>query len=251
MVKLMATTSETIAATASRINETGARFMMHPESNDLGAQAGYRNPFEFYCIGRGGVLGDVDADVVVSAFGYFAPSLVRRYWESGREVQSPRDGAVLFARSCADWGRKHLATTKGLERLAELGEKIIDAAEPAALALFTGWRAEPLPEDGPGRAYQVLHVLREFRGSAHLVAVLAAGLTPFQAHTAKEGAVGAKQFGWRTEVSDIAGATERLARAEELTDELVMTAFSALTPTEGDEFVALVDAAHKDAMREG
>jgi hypothetical protein len=245
----MATPMETVSATASKINEAGARFMLHPESNALGAEVGFSHPFEFYCTGRGGVLGDVDADVVVSAFGYFAPGLVQRFWTSGCAVQPPRAAAQLFARSCTDWGRKHLATTKGLERLAELGEKVIDAAEPAALALFTGWRAEPLPDDGPGRAYQVLHVLREFRGSAHLVAVLAAGLTPFQAHAAKHGAEGAKQFGWKTEIVDIAGTAERIARAEDLTDELVAPAFASLNSTESDEFIALVDAAHADAAK--
>src|SRR5215470_9338222 len=40
--------------------------------------------------GRGGALGDVDAAVVDSALGYFAPSVVAKHWDSGRAIVSPR-----------------------------------------------------------------------------------------------------------------------------------------------------------------
>ena len=121
-----------------------------------------------------------------------------------------------------------------------------------------GGRREPLDLKGSeygfsgaydphGRAYQVLHVLREHRGSAHIVAVLAAGLTPFQAHYGKLGEDGLKSFGWRdwrTELLDIAGLEDRLGRAEALTNELITPAFATLNNDEADEFAALVDAAH-------
>ncbi len=106
------------------------------------------------------------------------------------------------------------------------------------------WLYLPLASDPEGRAYQVLHVLREHRGSAHIVAVLAAGLTPFQAHFGKLGEDGLKNFGWRdwrSELLDIAGLEDRLGRAEALTTELITPAFAALTADEGDEFAALVE----------
>lgn len=239
-------TADVVAATAPLITEIGSRFMLNPQSNEIGAAAGFTHPFQFYATGRGGVLGDVDADVIISAFGFFAPGLVRKFWESGSNVMSPRAAGALFATSAQAWGRAHLAGVEGLDRLAELGEKVTDAADASALALFAGWRAEPLPEDAAGRAYQVLHVLREHRGSAHIVAVLASGLSPFEAKVGKDGS-GAKSFGWadwKEDLLDISAVQTKLARAERLTDELVGPAYSSLTAEESAEFVELVSRVH-------
>ena len=38
--------------------------MLHQETMARAAENGYDNPFAFYFAGRGGVLGDVDAEVV-------------------------------------------------------------------------------------------------------------------------------------------------------------------------------------------
>lgn len=237
--------AELARATAAPINAIGAKFMLIPETNDIGAELGFSHPFAFYTAGRGGVLGDVDADVIISAFGFFAPSLIRKFWDSSKAVMSPRQAGSAFAGAAQTWGRRHLSGVDGLERLSELGEKIIEAADLSALALFAGWRSEPLAADAPARAYQVLHVLREHRGSAHIVAVLATGLTPFQAHFGKLGEAGLKNFGWRdwrSDLLDIAGMENRLAQAEELTNELITPAFSALSAPEAVEFAGLVAA---------
>lgn len=241
------TPAELARSTAQPINAIGAKFMLTPETNDIGSDHGFTHPFAFYTAGRGGVLGDVDAEVVVSAFGFFAPGLIRKFWDSSKAVMSPRQSGTEFARAAQSWGRNHLGGVDGLERVAELGERIIDSADSSALALFAGWRAEPLASDPGARAYQVLHVLREHRGSAHIVAVLASGLTPFQAHYAKLGEDGLKNFGWRDwrhELLDIAGLEDRLGRAESLTDELITPAFSALDARERDEFAGLVNVIH-------
>ncbi len=237
---------ELVTTTSRLINEAGAVFMLHPESNELGTSNGFTHPFQFYTTGRGGVLGNVDADVVISAFGFFAPGLVRKFWETGSQVMAPRDAANLFARSSHEFARRHLTGVDGLDRLAELGEKIIDAADANALALFAGWRAEPLPDDAPARALSVLNVLREHRGSAHIVAVLASGLTPLQVKVSKLGD-GAKMFGWKEwkeELLDLDATSEKLGRVEELTDEIVVPAFSALSSSEAMEFCALITAVH-------
>ena len=58
--------------------------MLHPDTLKIGSEAGYPNGFAWYVAGRGGVLGDVDADVIVSAFAYFNPKIVRKMWLAGR-----------------------------------------------------------------------------------------------------------------------------------------------------------------------
>ncbi len=109
-------------------------------------------------------------------------------------------------------------------------------AEPAGLPLFAGWRAFPLPDDAPARATQLLHVLREHRGGAHVMAVRAVGLSPLEAVLAgKQGAPNAKFFGWPEPYPEI---DERLTslriEAERLTTEMVAPAYAGLTEARGD-----------------
>jgi NTP pyrophosphatase (non-canonical NTP hydrolase) len=66
-----------------------------------------------------------DADVVISAFAYFEPSLVRKLWESGIAVEGARAAGHRYARACADWGRRRLAGAAGMDRLAALADKVI------------------------------------------------------------------------------------------------------------------------------
>ena len=81
---------ETIRAVSPLINDIGGRFMLHSDTRQICKDAGYPNGYSWYVAGRGGVLGDVDADVVASAFAYFNPQVVHKMWEAGRAVESAR-----------------------------------------------------------------------------------------------------------------------------------------------------------------
>jgi hypothetical protein len=76
---------------------------------------------------------------------------------------------------------------------------------------------------------QLVSVLREFRGSAHLIAVRASGLDAKTAHFMRRpNDIG--MFGWTAEEAPEIGDTERarLAAADELTDRLVAPAYGAV-----------------------
>ena len=92
-----------------------------------------------------------------------------------------------------------------------------------------GWAAEPLADDLPARAFQLIATLRELRGSAHLLAVVASGMTTPTAHRIRR-PDDVKTFGW--DPDDIPDPTEedlgRLRQAEELTDRLLVPAYSVL-----------------------
>ncbi len=66
-------------------------------------------------LGRGSVLGDVEAKVVASAFGYFHPAGVARIWNSARERVAPREAVRVSLEYCAQLGRTALAQVTGLE----------------------------------------------------------------------------------------------------------------------------------------
>ena len=138
--------------------------------------------FRFYFLGRGGVMGDVEPAVVVSALGYFNPSLVEKMWTTARQKVAPPEAATLYLECCRQFGRDRLGGVKDLDVFCAAAEAIVDAVDPAGFTLYAAIAEAPLPDDAPGRAMQLIAVLRELRGSAHLVAVRAAGLSAEVAH---------------------------------------------------------------------
>jgi hypothetical protein len=229
------TPDELVAAVSPKINAIGSAFYFVPETLAAGKAQGL-DGFRFYFLGRGGVLGDVEPSVIASAFGYFAPELVANIWSSAKERLDPREAGRLYHECAAEFGRRSLADVDGLEGFCAAAEKVVAAAHPAGLALFAAWAAEPLVDDAPGRAMQLLNVLREHRGSAHLVGVVSVGLAPALAHAAKRPDM-VKAFGYAEglEVSDEHRAL--LAEAEVVTDRIVVPAYATLTE---DEAAALL-----------
>jgi hypothetical protein len=234
------TPEDLIKNACPKIGSLGSAFYFIPETVSRGKEHGL-DGFRFYFLGRGGVLGDVEAKVIQSAFGYFHPALVDKIWNSAREKMAPREAARLYLECCADLGRRKLADAEGLDAFCAAAEKVVAAADPAALALFAGIAAEPLPEDVPGRAMQLVAVLREYRGSAHLVAVVASGLSPAVAHYIKRPDDYAT-FGYGDGSPAITDAERAaLEAAERLTDAIVLSGYSALDAGEAAALFAGVE----------
>jgi hypothetical protein len=116
-------------------------------------------------------------------------------------------------------GRSHLADVPGLDELCPLIERVIGDASPLGASSFAGWRAVSLPDDAPGRASQLLHVLREHRGGSHAAAVLAAGLTPLEAimSSGETAPQQAALFGWSEPYPDPASTASTRAAVEDVT----------------------------------
>ena len=183
--------------------------------------------------------GTTSAAVVHSVFGYFHPSVVARMWDSGRVKLPPVEAAELYRDACADFGRSRLSAVAGLEPLVDALERVNDAADPAGLTLYAGIEQMGLAGDPPARAMQLIAVLREFRGSAHLAAVRAVGLADSLAHCIKRPEM-VEPFGWPADLAATVTDEHRalLAEAEVLTDRAVRPAYAALDAAAGD---ALVD----------
>jgi len=169
-----------------------------------------------------------------------------------RTGPDPQRGGLRYAAACHEWGRVRLAGWSGADRLAELGLRIVAAADVAGLPLFASWRVAALPDDAPARAAQVLHVLREHRGGAHAIAVVASGLTPLESILAGPGGeANAEFFEWTGPFPDLSGSTDlqaRRAACEQLTDRLVAPAYTVLDPTERHELVSLLSDAAATAF---
>jgi len=220
------TPMDLVQAASPKIASLGAAFYFDPAT--LAKAKGLDlDGFRFYMLGRGGVLGDVEAPVIHSAFGYFNPGLVAKIWNSAKEKMAPRDGGRTYMACAQDYGRTNFGTIEGLDAFCDAAAAIDDAADDAGLALYAGISAEPRCDDLPGRAMQLTAVLRELRGSAHLLAVRASGLDAAVAHAIKR-PDDVAMFGWAEAPTVTDDDRARLDAAEKLTDELVLDAYGAV-----------------------
>jgi hypothetical protein len=215
-----------IQATSGPIHDIGTSIYLSPDVFGWAAEWGWSNAFAFYFAGRGGMLGDVGADVVCSAFGWFEPTMVKTLYEEGVAVKGAREAAARMSEAHAMWGRKHLVDVKDLGDIVAVTESLVDGLEGSGLPLFVGWRAAPRAEDDAGRAAQLMQILREWRGGVHLVATTAAGLTPREAILTNEGEGQAKFFGWAEPFPDCSAIRHKHDEAEALTDRLSVASFS-------------------------
>ena len=154
---------------------------------------------------------------------------------------SIREAARAYL-GCADrFGSAQLNGLEGLDAFNEAAETIVDSADRAALPLFAGIAAEPLPDDPAARAYRNICNLRELRGSVHLLAIVATGVSPVTAHTIRR-PNDVASFGWESppEITDADRAA--LDTADELTDRLLVPAIEALTDDQRAAYIAGVEA---------
>jgi hypothetical protein len=231
-------TQKLIDAACETISSHGWLYYFDPATTARGERLGL-DTFQFYFLGRGGVLGDVEAPVVSSAFGYFNPAVVEMMWAAGREKIDPRRAGREYFEAAHEFGRERLDGADELEGFVAAATKVVDAAreQVAGLALFAGAAAEPVPDDAPAASMHQLAVLREFRGSAHLVAIVAEGLDAKTAHYIRRPEM-YTTFGWSDPVPVVTDAhTAALKAADARTDRLVAPAYSVL---DDDDAAALL-----------
>lgn len=234
------TPEETITAIAGPTGNIGAAFYFDPKTVAAGKELGL-DGFRFYVLGRAGVLGDVSAAVVSSAFGYFHPSLIDKIYSSAKQTIDPMTCAQAYFDECGKRGSEKFADIDGLDAYIEAADVVIDSASPAGLPLFAGISGMTCSDQPAACAMQKAAVLRELRGSAHLCAVLANGLTDAQAHAIKRpGDVAV--FGWEEAPAVPIDGDERMAAAEAATNTMLLNAFFALSDAQSDALVAGTNA---------
>lgn len=243
----------TAVAAKGPIGSLGGSWMSSDAEEQATLDAGMVD-WQLYFLGRHGVLGDVDTDVILAAAFFFPADHLRREWGIARSLMTPAEGLSRYLAVCHQWGRERLARFADVDRLSELGQKVVDASDVVGLSLFAGWRAVPLPDAGPAfaaeRCAQVMQVLREHRGACHGVALAALQLDPLMAVLANQGGEeNAREYGWEPPFPEVTDADRALReRIEELTDDLVAVAYDGLSTSEQAELVDLLQAAHSHAF---
>jgi Helix-turn-helix family len=199
----------------------------------------------FYVAGRGGVLGDdVAPEAVAAAIGVVAPDAVRAGWEAARRV-GPAEVARARLEECARWGDERLGDIAADGRLPDLAERVVAAVDPVAMPLFAATRAIVETSEKMGaRAALRIHLLREHRAAAMLIAVRACGLTAREAIIAgPEGEREAITFGWAPPFPARVPLLRRYAYADALANRIAAAAFTTLEPAERADLVDLLTSA--------
>ncbi len=246
-------TTMTIAGQVERVLKPIQQFvrgwMTGPPTERLATDLGMASGSDLWIVGRAGVLGDGDADVAASALAFLAPDRVRAAWEALPDGLTHRQVADAYGELCCQWGSTELATfdRERMERLDALGRQIADAADLSLGALFAGWRAQRQPDDVNARVALTMHVLRELRGGAHIIAVNACGITPLDAVLAspapppRSGPVWAEHLGWTGPFADPSAARQARAEAERLTSRMLVPIYGSIGDAALDEFAELVE----------
>ncbi len=224
------------AQAAPPIGALGGAFMLDGATIARGEALGL-DLASFYGVGRGAVLGDVDADVVAAAFAFIPREVVRAAMDRARKALSAADALGHYAEANRAWGREHLAQVADAGRLCDLLERVVAAGDVAGNPLFAGWRAVELPQDPPARLAQLLFVAREHRGGPHLAALLAGGLSPLEAVMVSGGGGAAALYGWPEPWPDPEPLRALHAAAVALTDQLVADAYAGFDDAEASELV--------------
>jgi hypothetical protein len=238
------TPEQAAGAAKGAIHKLGDAFGTDPKTLRRARQLGLTG-WPFYVAGRGGALGEVRSDTVAASMGFIAPEAVKDGWEAARKIAPPIEIAGHNLEECCRWGREQMSEFAGLDRLVDLAEAVVVAADGAGMPLFAAWRSMPMPDDEPGARVAVLaHLLYEHRCAAHIMAIRASNLSPLEAIIAgPEGEEGATAFGWQPPYPAPEPLIRRRAWAEALTDRIAGEAYRVLDSNELLEFVDLMDAA--------
>ena len=232
------TDEELISIVCPIINDNSYKYYFSQSTIDTGKSLGLKG-MEFYVAGRGGALGDCDGSVVAAAFGYFNPIIINAAWTLAIAKHPARTIGSVHYECAAVVGREKLSALPNLAEFVSAMQKVFDAMDPDGLALFAAFKSLPLVNDLPGRAMQLAASLREYRGSAHLVAVRASGVSGIQAHFIKR-PKDMKNFGWSESEYPIVNdeTRARMVATEKLTDALCIAPYSVLNETERASLVA-------------
>jgi hypothetical protein len=228
--------------TAAAISSIGSKFMLDAATYARGAELGFTG-IDFYAAGRGGVLGDVDADVVAAAFVFFNPATVRAAWEAAGPVMPRAKAAQAWADCGHAWGEANLQDDLDAARLAELAGRVIEAASPAGAPVFAGWRALSVPSSPKAAALHQANALRELRMARHGCAVVAAGIDPADAVRHKSPHM-VPVFGWHGENADPPAVKARWDAAEEATNQAMAIVLAVLDDAERAELTDLLNTAN-------
>lgn len=199
------------------------------------------NVFQFYGLGRGGVLGDADYDTVFDAFTFFSHPAMGMLWTAPRELADPTQSATAHLEAAYAYADDTLGAidVEVLGEFANAARAVATAVPAGRHALFDGYVKFPAPANPVHAAYLGAIMLRELRGGVHIDAVHEVVMTPQEAAYLHDPSI-FKLHGYGDD--DVPQVTPELEakkeRAEELTSQGIAAYFEVLSEGERDALAA-------------
>ncbi len=133
-----------------------------------------------YFLSRSAAMGAVSPEVTIATFYVFAPGLVRHVMRGCWDEVTPE--AVTAARQQGVAAALHrVVGDPDVTEAVELGKQLCAGFEPQGRALYAGHAALAWPEESLVALWHVGSLVREFRGDAHMAALMLHGLDPVEA----------------------------------------------------------------------
>ncbi|MCD2197744.1 hypothetical protein LQ327_30675 [Actinomycetospora endophytica] len=180
----------TVTRLARRLEPLHSMIYFAPEVGSELGELGITHPRAQYFAQRSAAMGAVGAGVVAATYFNFNPALIARFVPGIWATASPAD--VLNARlRAADGALRRLlgdaVSSREAERASVLTRRATEACRPEDRTLYAAHADLPWPDEPHLVLWHAITLLREYRGDAHLHALLGGDLTGLEAlimHTA-------------------------------------------------------------------
>lgn len=144
-----------------------------------------------YVLGRAGALGLPPASLVVATFGAFEPEMLTGAYEAALTTASVPDAlAAKLAGATRCLHRVLGEPTRETEEVVTVLRGGLDRAPVLGKPLFAGHVALDWPGDAWGRLWHAANLLREYRGDAHIAALISHGIGMLESNLLTEARVG-------------------------------------------------------------
>jgi helix-turn-helix protein len=229
-------TVELADRTADPIQILGQAFYFDSLTRARGKESGL-NAVEYYGLGRGGTLGNVDVGLVLEAFHFFHPRFIERMWATDKaEPATVAADYVLAAYEYADrtFGAVDVDV---LANFAASAHKVASAVVRGHHHLVDGYRQYDVPANPVHAAYLGCILMRELRGCVHIDAVNDVGLSAVEACYLQDPAVFTMHGYLEDETPSVTPEkSEKKVLAEEKTSAMMADCFSVLSDDERQHF---------------
>lgn len=227
-------TSTLADVTADSTQILGMSFYFDPLTGERAKENGL-NIFQFYGLGRGGTLGDVDVDVVQDAFTFFHPRAIGRLWTDARAKADPVAVAANYVQAAYEFADRTFGAVdvEVLTNYAAAAHKVASSVESGKHHLVDGYKQYDVPANPVHAAYLGTILMRELRGCVHIDAVNQVGLSVAEACYLQDPGVFQMHGFVEDETPVVTPEHEaKKKRAEALTTEMMAECFSVLSDDE-------------------
>lgn len=226
--------SELAELTADPVQVLGMSFYFDPLTGVRAKESGL-NIYEYYGVGRGGTLGNVDTDVIIEAFTFFHPRIIERLWTSPQQRVDPVAVAADYVRSAYEFADRTFGAidVQVLSDFAAATHKVAAAVESGRHYLVDGYKQYEVPSNPVHAAYLGCILMRELRGCVHIDAVNEVGLSAVEACYLQDPMIFSLHGYVEDETPSVTPETAaKKVRAEELTSAKMAQCFDVLSDDE-------------------